>query len=97
MEILKSRGKQAVGLEFKSWNLQAAVFKGYKFKVAGDMIWQITAGLWNLIVDAFKGRSPDVSNLTGPVGIVSLVGDASNLGIVYLLMFVALISINLVV
>ncbi|MEZ4114459.1 MAG: site-2 protease family protein [Candidatus Paceibacterota bacterium] len=46
------------------------------------------------IVDAFRGQA-DVSNLTGPVGIVSLVGDASSLGIVYLLMFIALISVNL--
>lgn len=64
------------------------------FKVTGEMIYQITFGLGSLIVDAFRGQA-DVSNLTGPVGIVSLVGDASNLGVVYLLMFIALISVNL--
>ncbi|MDQ5883150.1 MAG: regulator of sigma protease [Patescibacteria group bacterium] len=64
------------------------------FRVTGQMIYQITFGLGSLIVDAFRGQA-DVSNLTGPVGIVSLVGDASNLGVVYLLMFVALISVNL--
>ncbi len=90
-------GKQAVGVGIQKVGIyKPPFFKGIieSFKVTGDMIWQITAGLWNLIVDAFKGEA-DVSNLTGPVGIVSLVGDASNLGIVYLLMFVALISINL--
>jgi regulator of sigma E protease len=35
--------------------------------------------------------------VTGPIGIVGLVGDASRLGIVYLLSFTALISINLAV
>jgi len=64
------------------------------FKFTGEMIYQITWGLGSLIVDAFRGQA-DVSNLTGPVGIVSLVGDASNLGVVYLLMFIALISVNL--
>ncbi len=64
------------------------------FKVTGQMIYQITFGLGSLVVDSFRGQA-DVSNLTGPVGIVSLVGDASSLGIVYLLMFIALISVNL--
>ena len=35
--------------------------------------------------------------MTGPVGIVGLVGDASRLGFVYLLTFTALISINLAI
>jgi regulator of sigma E protease len=64
------------------------------FVLTGTMIYQIVVGLGNLIIDAFRGTA-DISNLTGPVGIVSLVGDASALGIVYLLTFVALISINL--
>lgn len=64
------------------------------FKVTGVMIYQIAYGLVDLVIDAFRGQA-DVSNLTGPVGIVSLVGDASTLGFSYLLTFVALISINL--
>jgi len=49
-----------------------------------------------LIVDAFQGQA-DISGLAGPVGIVGLVGDALEFGFVYLLGFVALISINLAV
>ena len=64
------------------------------FRITGVMIAQIAVGLGGLIVDAFSGTA-DVSTLTGPVGIVSLVGDASALGFVYLLTFVAMISINL--
>lgn len=53
-------------------------------------------GIANLIKDAVKGEA-DMSNIAGPVGIVSLVGDASRLGFVYLLTFTALISVNLAV
>ncbi|OHB17234.1 MAG: RIP metalloprotease RseP [Candidatus Zambryskibacteria bacterium RIFOXYD2_FULL_43_10] len=41
------------------------------------------------------GGVADISGLTGPVGIVGMVGDARELGLVYLLTFTALISINL--
>lgn len=43
-----------------------------------------------------EGRSA-LMNVAGPIGLFSLVGDASRLGIVYLLNFVAIISINLAV
>ena len=39
----------------------------------------------------------DLSQVSGPVGIIGLVGSASNLGPIYLLSFTALISINLAV
>lgn len=53
-------------------------------------------GLGHFIADAFRGRS-DLSQVTGPVGIVGLVGDASTLGFIYVLSFTAFISINLAV
>lgn len=37
----------------------------------------------------------DLSTVTGPVGLVGLVGEVSGLGFGYLLTFIALISINL--
>lgn len=64
------------------------------FKFTGVMIANITLALTDLVVGAFKGTA-DVSSLTGPIGIVGLVGDASAQGLVYLLTFTALISINL--
>jgi regulator of sigma E protease len=39
----------------------------------------------------------DFSNIAGPVGIVGLVGDAAAFGIVSLLTFTAIISLNLAV
>ncbi|MEX0910025.1 MAG: RIP metalloprotease RseP [Candidatus Paceibacterota bacterium] len=57
---------------------------------------QTLHGLGSLALDALSGEG-DLSNVSGPVGIVSLVGDAYSIGIVYLLAFTAIISINLAI
>ena len=64
------------------------------FKFTWAMIAGIAGALWGLVKGIFVGGS-NIQNLTGPVGIIGLVGDASKLGIVYLLSFTALISVNL--
>ncbi len=56
----------------------------------------VVIGLFQFFTDAFSGGA-DLSQVTGPVGIVSLVGDASTLGFVYLLGFTAFISVHLAV
>ncbi|MDZ7726140.1 MAG: RIP metalloprotease RseP [Candidatus Campbellbacteria bacterium] len=53
-------------------------------------------GLGSLIAGLFQGEG-DLSNVAGPIGIVSLVGDAYAVGFVYLLSFTAIISINLAI
>jgi regulator of sigma E protease len=53
-------------------------------------------GIASLLFDALRGKG-DLSNVSGPVGIVSLVGNAYSIGIVYLLAFTAIISINLAI
>ncbi|MCX6754868.1 MAG: RIP metalloprotease RseP [Candidatus Nomurabacteria bacterium] len=53
-------------------------------------------GFYNLIHNAIIGQG-NMSSLTGPVGIVGVVGDAAKFGFIYLLSFTALISINLAV
>jgi regulator of sigma E protease len=71
-----------------------AIWEGAK------LTWSVTIGtvegFWNLIKTAVIGKA-DMSTLTGPVGIVGVVGDAAKFGFVYLLSFTALISINLAV
>lgn len=69
-----------------------AVYEGGKFTL--HMIAGVATGLWDLIAGIAKGK-PDLSSISGPVGIAGLVGDAAKLGITYLFMFTALISINL--
>ncbi|MEX0931082.1 MAG: site-2 protease family protein [Candidatus Paceibacterota bacterium] len=56
----------------------------------------ITVGITNLLVDAFT-LDADLSQVAGPVGIVGLVGDAAEFGFASLLMFTAIISLNLAV
>ena len=74
--------------------IHRAVWEGLK------LTWNISAmtvvGFYNLIHDSILGHA-NLSNLTGPVGIVGVVGDAAKFGFIYLLSFTALISINLAV
>jgi regulator of sigma E protease len=56
----------------------------------------ITVGLGMLLWNAVHARA-DLSAVTGPVGIVGLVGQASAFGATSLLMFAAFISLNLAV
>ena len=51
-------------------------------------------GVYDLVIGIFDGSSK-MSAVTGPVGIAGMVGDAAKLGITYLIMFTAMISINL--
>jgi len=57
---------------------------------------QVAIGLGTFLLQVVKGNG-DFSQVSGPVGIVSLVGDAANFGFVYFLGFVAFISLNLAV
>lgn len=62
--------------------------------------WYITkgtaVGLYTLIVESVQGRG-SMTAVTGPVGMVGIVGDAYKFGFVYLLSFMALISVNLAI
>ncbi|MBP9759754.1 MAG: site-2 protease family protein [Candidatus Pacebacteria bacterium] len=56
----------------------------------------IVVGLGTLVGQAVQGKG-DMSQVTGPIGIVGLVGDAAALGTVWLMTFTAFISLNLAV
>jgi len=53
-------------------------------------------GLYTLIRDGIQGRG-SFASVTGPVGMVGIVGDAYKFGFVYLVSFTALISVNLAI
>jgi len=74
--------------------LHKALYEGAK--ITGEITYLTIKGIIGLIGGAFAGTA-DLSQVTGPIGIVGLVGDASRLGIIYLFTFTALISINLAV
>ncbi|MDD3663483.1 MAG: RIP metalloprotease RseP [Candidatus Pacebacteria bacterium] len=65
-------------------------------KLSGDLTVKTAVGFYSLIRDGIMGQG-DLSQVTGPVGIVGIVGDAADFGFVYLLSFTAFISINLVI
>lgn len=56
----------------------------------------ITVGLGGLIYETFAGTA-DYSQVAGPVGIAGLVGDAAEFGFTSLMIFTAVISLNLAV
>ena len=53
-------------------------------------------GLWEIIKSALRGN-PDLQNVTGPIGIVGAVGEASENGWGYVLMLAGFISVNLAI
>jgi regulator of sigma E protease len=70
------------------------------FKEGMKLNWFVTkstaVGLFKLIYESVQGKGTFAS-ITGPVGLVGIVGDAYDFGFVYLLSFTALISINLAI
>jgi len=56
----------------------------------------ITVDLGTFIKDAFTGNA-DLAQITGPIGIAGLVGEARDMGIAYLISFAAFISLNLAI
>ena len=71
-----------------------ALYEGAHYTV--DSFGQTVVGLYAFVTQIFHGKA-DFSQVTGPVGIAGIVGDAARLGFTYLLMITALISINLAV
>jgi regulator of sigma E protease len=65
-------------------------------KLTYEVVYQTFLGLLDFFGKAFRGKA-DISQVSGPVGIAGLVGDASHFGFIYLLGFTAFISINLAV
>lgn len=63
-------------------------------KFTWHIIFATFAGLYHLVAGMFDGTA-SLSLITGPVGIAGLIGDAAKLGFSYLIMFTAIISINL--
>ncbi len=64
--------------------------------MTGKSLVAIVVGISKLAVDGLRGTA-DLSQVAGPVGIVGMVGDAAEFGFTSLLMFTAIISLNLAV
>ncbi|MBX4189296.1 site-2 protease family protein [Candidatus Parcubacteria bacterium] len=90
-------GKLAVGVGLDEVGIAKlgilqSIWQG--LKTTAELTWLTLISLLSFIKDAVVGHA-NLSEVTGPVGIVSLVGDARHMGFTYLLSLTALISINL--
>jgi len=92
-------GRNAIGISMDMiGNLQLPIHEAIArgFTTTGSMIKNITVGLITFLGQTFTGKA-DLNQVAGPVGIVGLVGDATQFGFVYLLGFTAFISLNLAI
>ena len=92
-------GSPAIGIAMDTIGIlklpiHKAIWEG--LKLTSDITAGTAVGFYKLIHQAVIGKG-DMSQMTGPIGIVGVVGDAAKFGFIYLLSFTALISVNLAV
>lgn len=90
-------GRLALGISMETVGIvdlpaHRAFWEG--LKVTGSLMVMTAKAIINLLSQAVLGRA-DLTAVTGPVGIVGMVGDMRELGWSYLITFTALLSINL--
>jgi len=98
-ETVVAENRKIIGINMDmigtlSLPLHKAVYEGGRATL--KLSYLTVGGIVGLIKDAVMGKA-DISQVAGPVGIIGLVGDASRLGLAYLITFTALISINLAI
>ncbi len=100
-EIIPAQGivenKYAIGIAMQNTaNLKLpvfmAIYEGAHYTVV--LTKETAIALYGFVANIFKGQA-DFSDVAGPIGIVGIVGNAAELGFTYLLMIMAIISINL--
>jgi regulator of sigma E protease len=78
------------GLVTYAW--PRAIWEG--MRLTATSLRDIASGFWQLLAGLFQGQNMS-DQVAGPVGIAVLTGQISSLGWIYLLQFVALLSLNL--
>jgi regulator of sigma E protease len=63
---------------------------------AGVIFWGVLVGYWGILKSLIANGNTG-ADITGPVGIATLTGQAARIGFNYLMQFVAMISVNLAV
>ncbi|MFA6397279.1 MAG: RIP metalloprotease RseP [Candidatus Paceibacterota bacterium] len=94
-----AKGKYAIGISMDmigkvKLSVPRAFYEGAK--LTGFVIKETVVALYDLIKGAFIGKA-DFSSVTGPIGIIGVVGNAYSFGFIYLISFMAFISINLAI
>ena len=92
-------GKPMIGISMDEIGTAKLPFFG-AFWEGMKLDWSVTkgtvVGLYTLIAKAIQGKG-SMSDVSGPVGMVGIVGDAYKFGFAYLLSFAAIISVNLAI
>lgn len=60
-----------------------------------EMTLQVVFGLWHLFSGLFTGSAEGLEQIAGPVGIATLTGEVAGMGFIYMLQFIAVLSVNL--
>lgn len=92
-------GRRAIGISMDivgtlKLPVHEAFFVG--LSTTASMTYAMTVGILDFLKNIFVGRA-DFKDISGPVGIVGIVSDASTLGFIHLLSLTAIISINLAI
>ncbi|MBI2097467.1 MAG: site-2 protease family protein [Candidatus Vogelbacteria bacterium] len=66
-------------------------------EMLAKLTWLTARGLYNFFTGLIRGESQLLNQVAGPIGLATLVGTARALGLGYLLLFTAVISINLAI
>lgn len=97
--ISEEAGRPAVGVGLAAVTAESLSF-GESIKAASMATYNTLAlslaGLWDIVKSALQGN-PDLENVTGPIGIIDAVGEASDNGWGYVLSLAAFISVNLAI
>lgn len=87
-------GIEMVLVSIKKLSLVSSVIQGFQTTITSFK--DTAVGIYSFLFQAFQAKA-NLGQVSGPVGIISIVGDASRFGFGYLLSFAAVISLNLAV
>ncbi|MBI4812400.1 RIP metalloprotease RseP [Candidatus Falkowbacteria bacterium] len=98
--LMEETGKGGIGIAIAEtgivkYSLFLAVWEG--IKTTAVTTWVIIVAFYNLLKGLVLGQGLAGAELAGPVGIAVLTGQVARLGLVYILQFTAILSINLAI
>jgi len=94
------QGRKAIGVAMDfagtlKFGFFQSFYEGAKLTVLE--VKSVAVGMYKFFANAFTGDRSMLSQVSGPIGIAGMVGEARQFGLAYLFGFIALISINLAV
>jgi len=96
---IEEGGKKIIGIGFSQtavikYPWYQAIWEG--IKMTGYLLWAIIFSLYEIVRNLIVGQSVAVE-VAGPIGIADLTGQMARMGLVYLIQFTALLSLNLAI